>query len=256
MVCCEFDAVNHLSIKRHIRTFLVSVPLPARLHETRATLAFAWRVIVGHEDAWPGMHEPFNGQQLRLRAVRELITEFDPDAFIETGTFLGSTTRFFAGNGVPVYTTELKRTFWLMARLKLGWSDGVTLYRGDSRAMLKLIASQHAFARPLLYLDAHWWGDFPLNDELQLVFDSWNDLVIIVDDFRVDDDEGYSFDTYDGRALALDQVALPAQVVAALPGHASDLETGARRGTLYLARGPASARAFGHAVERGLLRLV
>ena len=46
-----------------------------------------------------------------MRAVRALINEFEPDALIETGTFIGSTTRFFAGNGVPVYTVELKRSF-------------------------------------------------------------------------------------------------------------------------------------------------
>ncbi len=79
------------------------------------------RILLDTGYYWPGYREPFNGQHDRLRAVRALIEQFEPDAFIETGTFVGSTTRFFCGNGIPVYTAEIKRTFWILARLRLGW---------------------------------------------------------------------------------------------------------------------------------------
>jgi predicted O-methyltransferase YrrM len=51
---------------------------------------------------------PLNGQQLRLRTVEALIRFFSPDAVIETGTFLGDSTRFFADQGLPVYSIEVK----------------------------------------------------------------------------------------------------------------------------------------------------
>lgn len=55
-----------------------------------------------------------------MRAVRALLDVFSPDAVLETGTFLGDTTRFFAGNLVPVYSIEVKRLFNLVAKWRLG----------------------------------------------------------------------------------------------------------------------------------------
>lgn len=218
-------------------------------------LRLAVGVLRGRE-AWPGIQQPFNGQILRLRTVRAVIDAFEPDAFVETGTFVGSTTRFFSGNGVPVYTTEVKRHFWLLARIRLGWSRDITVMRGDSRIALKRLAQHESFARPLIYLDAHWWDDFPLNEELDLVFRSWADAVVVVDDFRVDGDDGYAFDTYDGVALAISDIKVPDGVMLAAPAQPSSQETGARRGALYLAKGPRAEQAVKALADRDLLRLL
>jgi hypothetical protein len=202
------------------------------------------------------MHQPFNGQVLRLKTVRALIDSFEPDAFVETGTFIGSTTRFFLGNGAPVFTVEVKRLFWLLARLRLGWDRDVKVLRVDSRTALKRLAQQRLFARPLVYVDAHWWDDFPLDDELNLIFTSWEDAVAIVDDFQVEGDSGYAFDTYKGTALALSAVHVPDGVMLAGPAQSSSEETGARRGALYLAKGARAERALEDAAKHGLLRLL
>src|SRR5687768_2577991 len=58
-----------------------------------------------------GFSEPFNGQRERRRAVERLRDEFDPDACIETGTFLGHTTRYLAGWGKPVYSIDNDRSW-------------------------------------------------------------------------------------------------------------------------------------------------
>jgi hypothetical protein len=199
------------------------------------------------------MFLPFNGQQARLSVVRGVIERFRPDAFVETGTFIGSTTRFFCGNGVPVYTAERDRVFWAIARMRLGWGSGAHVVRGDSRGMLERLVNL-SFGRPLIYLDAHWWADLPVSDEIRIVVDNWDDAVIVVDDFFVDDDPGYACDAYAGAALALDTISIPAGVMRAFPGAPSALETGARRGTLYLAVGADAAAAFGELIARGELR--
>jgi hypothetical protein len=202
------------------------------------------------------MHQPFNGQLLRLRTIRALTDAFEPDAFVETGTFIGSTTRFFCGNGVPVFTVEVKPLFWLLGRLRLGWNRDVTVLRSDSRVALRLLAKQASFASPLVYLDAHWRDDVPLADELNLVFTLWDDTLAVVDDFRVDGDSGYAFDTYRGMPLALSDIHVPDNVLLAAPAQPSSEETGARRGTLYLAKGPRAERAMRDSATRGLLRLL
>jgi hypothetical protein len=239
-----------------LRSRVVRLPFVSRARESVGDLRLAWGVVVARSEAWPGMHQPFNGQLVRLRAVRTLIDDFEPDAFIETGTFIGSTTRFFCGNGVPVFTVEVKRLFWLLGRLRLGWNRDVTVLKSDSRAALQQLAAQEAFVRPFIYLDAHWRHDLPLNDELRLTFGAWDDAVVIVDDFRVDDDPGYAFDIYDGKALALAEIDVPEKVMLAAPAQSASEETGARRGTLYAAKGPRAEHAVEEAVRRGLLRLM
>ncbi|HLY47794.1 MAG TPA: hypothetical protein VKR21_01230 [Solirubrobacteraceae bacterium] len=196
------------------------------------------------------MFEAFNGQQARRRVVQALIEQFEPDGFIETGTFLASTTRFFAGNNVPVYSAEINRLHWLLARLRLGWRSGVRLVYGDSRDMLDRLAAERPFRRPLAYLDAHWGEDHPLRDELARLCQHWSEVLIVVDDFAVDDDRGYSHDA----GLSLAEVRLPASVAVAVPATPSSSETGARRGALYLAHGENAKLAVREVMRRGLLR--
>jgi hypothetical protein len=47
----------------------------------------------------------------------------------------------------------------------------------------------------LFYLDAHWEEYLPLRDELQLIYNNFPRAVVLVDDFKVDDDLGYGFDS-------------------------------------------------------------
>jgi hypothetical protein len=73
--------------------------------------------------------------------------------------------------------------------------------------------------------------------EVDTVLSAWPDSVSVVDDFLVPHDSGYGYDIYDGRALSLELLALPEDVVAAFPSLPAVRETGARRGTLYLGKG-------------------
>jgi hypothetical protein len=210
-----------------------------RLREAKAQVRTLLTILAGRE-VWPGMKEPLNGQRARIRAVRTLINDFEPDALIETGTFVGSTTRFFCGNGIPVYTAEMKRSFWLLARLRLGWGIEAKLFRGDTLTMLRRLATERPFKRPLAYLDAHWWGELPVSAELNLLRENWSDAVVVIDDFMVPGDPGYLGYGYNDGYLSLneqDGVSLPPDARAAYPAVPSDQETGARNGALYVAWG-------------------
>lgn len=229
---------------------------------TRADLARRWRelrvaagMIVSRTPPWPGFGEPFNGQDVRLRTVRGLIDRFDPDAFVETGTFLGFTTRFFAGNRVPVYTVEVDPKFYLAARVRLAWGGDVHVIKANSRDAVADLARKRPFNRPLAYLDAHWWDDLPLRDEVRSILGGWSEALIVIDDIQIPGDDGYGYDEHHGVALSLDLLDLPEGAVAAHPAGPSEQETGARRGTLYIGQGPDALAAIDTLVERGLLRL-
>ena len=60
-------------------------------------------------------------------------------AIVETGTYLGTTTTFFAGSGLPVYTVETDPRYHGFAQMQLRRFRGrVHLSLGDSRVFLKL----------------------------------------------------------------------------------------------------------------------
>lgn len=166
----------------------IASDLMIRVRERKAEATVVRTILSGHEH-WPGMWEPFNGQHSRLQLVRALIEDLEPDVFVETGTFIASSTRFFSGQGVPVYTAEIRRSFALLARLRLGWRSDVKVTIGDSREMLRRLASTGLFARPFVYLDAYtWWEDLPVESELAIVCGAWDNAIVVVDDFRAESD--------------------------------------------------------------------
>ncbi|WP_406859657.1 hypothetical protein ABZO31_04655 [Streptomyces sp. HUAS MG47] len=121
----------------------------------------------------------------------------------------------------------------------------MVVHTGDSRAALLRLRSSDSFpkSRVLFYLDAHWESDLPLREEVSLVTGTWTDSVIVIDDFKVPDDSGYTFDVYGGQALSMEYlgqgVVDPYEVF--WPNCPSSAETGARRGCVVLAA-PAVAR--------------
>jgi hypothetical protein len=227
--------------------------LAVRLEYRAIRAAFSsHRAAPEHSD---GFGMPLNGQLVRMRTIRALLDTFSPDAIIETGTFLGDTTGFFSGNLIPVYSIEVKFLFHLLARYRLGRHPDVTLIRGDSRRILRMLTRLRRFERPMAYLDAHWWDELPLQAEVTTILGAWEESVIVIDDCQVPDDPGYRFDTYGGVPLSLNLLRVPKSVVCAVPAILSSHETGARRGTLYLGQGSQGASAIHELAERGFVTI-
>src|SRR5207244_9216245 len=56
------------------------------------------------KNPWGG---PFNGQNFRQRIYTDIMSRMDFRAIVETGTFRGTTTEFFAKSNLPVYSVEI-----------------------------------------------------------------------------------------------------------------------------------------------------
>jgi predicted O-methyltransferase YrrM len=191
--------------------------------------------------AWGG---PFNGQANRLRIFNAIIARVRPTAIIETGTYLGTTTEFMAGTGLPIYTIEGHPRHYGFARARLWRKPNVQLYEGDSRyelrklfdGPLKYLTGESFF----FYLDAHWSEDLPLADEIDIIFARSSKAVVMIDDFEVPGDPGFGYDDYGSEK------ALNAKYVASLaethdleifyPSAPSWEETGSRRGCAVLCK--------------------
>lgn len=202
---------------------------------------------------WPGFGEPFNGQALRRKAFEELVDQFAPTAFVETGTFVGSTTKYLAGFGRDTYTVEVNTGFQAVARMALRGSKNVTMICGDSAAGIQHLAHAQKITRPLAYLDAHWEERVPLAEELDCLFANWDEVLAVIDDFHVPGEPGYGYDIYAGVPLSVDGISLPPDALIAYPAAPAGSETGARRGTAFVARGSAAVAALKSAESKGLV---
>ena len=175
----------------------------------------------------------FNGQAARRAIVDRLVSTLRFDLCIETGTFLGFTTSYFARNFPHVYSIEVNPLYCNVARKNLQVFENVELINGDSVAALKTLVPQIGDRRCFVYLDAHWEDHLPLIEELELLATVGHTL-IVVDDFQNRGDAGYRYDNY-GKGKALDYATF-SPVFHKLnysvfePNIAASLETGYKRG--------------------------
>src|SRR5580658_1454491 len=196
---------------------------------------------------WGG---PFNGQAQRCTLYLEMLERLRPAALLETGTYRGTSTEFMARHFAgPIHSCEIDRRCFLGSRRYLERFPQVEVANSDSRAFLRSVLPRIERGAPLLiYLDAHWWEDLPLRDEIAIIFAAGHDAAIMIDDFEVPDDPGYSFDDFGpGKRLSLEMLGFLADHPEPLfyPRAHSASETGARRGAVVLSTGARVTEALG-----------
>lgn len=186
--------------------------------------------------------KPLNGQSGRRAIVDDVLARTAAEVIVETGTFRGATTEYFARvhNG-PVVSIEATARFLFAARLRLRGRRNVRLLHSDSRSGLRELARDPALRRPaFFYLDAHWHEDLPLAEEIPIISAAWPNWVALVDDFAVPDDAGYRFDDYGpGKVLDvtyLQRIGIP--IWCFWPRLASKDEDGMVRGCVVITSVP------------------
>ena len=186
-------------------------------------------------DLWGG---PFNGQCFRQLMYLDLVLACNFETIVETGTFRGSTTRFLAQNsgGAPVYSCEYGPLNFEFAKWRLRSDRNLFLFNLDSRNFLRDLKISRQ-ARTFFYLDAHWGADLPLREELNLIVRSFENFVVMIDDFEVPNDPGYQFDDYGpGKRLSLRDFPLHQDngIACYFPARSSSQESGLKRGVIVL----------------------
>lgn len=171
---------------------------------------------------------PFNGNPEFNEICTDYIRGFGIDTIIETGTYLGRTTEFFAKcpGVVTVHSIESNPEYLEKAKTNLvgttaAATGNLTLHGGDSAVILPEILAEVAAApnpRILFYLDAHWERACPLLAELAAIAANpatHNNCLIIIDDFRIPHRPDIPHDTYQGNPLDMNYVR--EALLAALP---------------------------------------
>jgi hypothetical protein len=188
-----------------------------------------------------GLVGPFNGQQRRAAAVGAMFARIPFTAIVETGTFRAITTRFLRTlSAAPLATIEINPRYHHYSRQRLAGQPNLFMFLGDSPAVLELLAADAAWTDgpAFFYLDAHWLDNLPLVDELRIIRARWPHFVAVIDDFRVDGDDGYRYDDY-GPGKSLERNLLEVPELAGLhlfwPAAPSTDETGMRQGWVVVA---------------------
>lgn len=183
----------------------------------------------------------FNGQIFRKKIFLDLLGTIDFQAIVETGTYFGDTTGYMAEmSKLHVYSCELNRRFHSIAKTRLVDFQTIHLEWDDSRNFLeKLGRSELQKKVVFFYLDAHWYEDIPLVDEIRIIARNWEKFIVMIDDFMVPNDGGYGYDVYGkGKAFSLgliENIVSEYDLVPFFPSLPSEKETGHKRGCVVLA---------------------
>lgn len=180
-----------------------------------------------------------NGQVGRAEIVKYIIKTMKPMAIVETGSFRGVTTEWFAKEfKLPVFSCEVEPLYFRQSRARLNNLENVNLLEMNSIHFLEKIIMEFNLDNTFFYLDAHWLKILPLRQEMKLIFMQSRRAVIMIDDFCVPDDPGYGWDDFGpDQQLQLKILwgLIPENYEILFPTLKSDKETGARRGCCVIA---------------------
>ncbi len=164
----------------------------------------------------------FHGDRILRRLARDLVNSGSVTSFVETGTYLGDTALCVSrmNMGLPVFSCEINERYYDIARRRLAGRANVHIVHEASRDFLpRVLEDRSCGNRPLFLLDAHWYDDWPLAEEIRIITGRLTECIIIIDDFRVPGKPQFQFDlgggggkrfsgrtTLDQRACDLDLI--------------------------------------------------
>ena len=185
----------------------------------------------------------FNGQAGRKAIFLEVLERINFDLVLETGTWVGNTTGYLREtSGLPVFTCELNERYFVFAQKRLEEFKEITFSNTDSRSFLRSHFEKHPdLGTAFIYLDAHWYDDLPLAEELEIISQmSRHPFVIMIDDFEVPNDKGYMFDYYTAKdCLSMRRFGKEFErhgLIPFFPALKSSEETGSKTGCVLLAK--------------------
>lgn len=163
----------------------------------------------GRYDLTFGKKIILHGDLILREAFRLIGKKAEISSFIETGTSLGYTTKFLAENfpDANIYSCEIAKPVFLKAKKNLQKFKNIKLYPAGSIDFLKYLLKENLGYRPLFFLDAHGVGKCPLDEEIRIISKNLKSAVMIIDDFKVDN-ESFEFDSYEDGEVSLKRVIL------------------------------------------------
>jgi hypothetical protein len=118
-----------------------------------------------------------------LKDVLTYKEKFNYPVFVETGTYGGTTSRIVSAYFDKVYTCDINEDAQEARDHNFENTNNVKFVLADTRTALPEFFKEIGNDKFFLFLDAHWGGDFPVLDELQIVADFGYKPFIFIHDF-------------------------------------------------------------------------
>jgi hypothetical protein len=182
----------------------------------------------------------FEGDDIIGEKLRSLIDRWKINWVIETGTFLGGTAKRLASMCEMVSTIEINDSFYLRAKNHLRDIDNVTMFYGDSVALLPQMLKVTLDKNILFFLDDHWEKHLPLLAELEIINEfkgKHGNIVISIHDFKVPGRPDLGFDTYGNVTLDWPYIEAGIEKIYGKDGYLIEYNNkarGAQRGIIYI----------------------
>lgn len=150
----------------------------------------------------------FHGDRYLLDLVDTLMARCD--AFVETGSNVGSTLAYVARRfpSAQCYSCEPDATAYGHAQDNTRGLGNVHLFNEMSQSFMQRmldVKAQGSGGDALFWLDAHDYGfEWPLRYEVETVTTHWDKAFILVDDFKVPGLDCFGYDQYKGQACSFD----------------------------------------------------
>ena len=129
-------------------------------------------------------------EYMKRKLLKTIVKNADFSNAVETGTYLGRSTKILSHNIENVYTVEIKKDLFEFTKRKFRKSS-VNFLLGDSEEILNRIIHKIK-GRTIFYLDSHTSGGItgkghsvtPLKMELEMLdkYESISDSVVLIDD--------------------------------------------------------------------------
>lgn len=158
-----------------------------------------------HTLLMPHQDKPFNGDTFIQQEFLKLREKFNLNAVVETGTCLGSTTKWFAENFYQVYTIEVNAEFRNFAVKVFAEQNNIISILGDSSKDLPSVV-KGLNDDTIFFLDAHWGNHCPLQQELDAIAEAIPPIkpVIAIHDFVVPGHPELGFDSINGQPFTFE----------------------------------------------------
>ncbi len=140
-------------------------------------------------------YKPFGGDKLLKEEFERLIKRFSIKTIIETGTYVGDTTKELSTMVKSVHTIETNKQFYDIAKWNCRNLTNVTFHLGSSPEIIERVLPM--VIKPVLFfLDAHWFNYWPILDELKVIGKKGGkNSVIVIHDFYVPG-KNFGYDSY------------------------------------------------------------
>ena len=153
------------------------------------------------------MSGAFNCDIFVQKEVERIIKKLDINYVIETGTSTGATTKWFAERVKNVSTVEVIEHTYKDCLQQYKHLTNINFYLGSSDSLLgEMIKDMNTDETILFYLDAHWYDNWPLLKELEIIGNlKNNNAIVIIDDFKVPN-RNKDYDSYEKHECSLEYI--------------------------------------------------